>query len=100
MPRYLIQSSHEPTPNACLRVMNAFNDHGSHYLTKADFGCDDDEHVAWVIVEADDKPEALRMVPPSIRAASTITMLRKYTPEDIRELSEHIKQGTAKPEEL
>ncbi len=100
MPRFLLETSHEPVPDACLRVLDAFIDHGSHYLTHADWGCDDGVHKAWVLVEADSKQEARTMLPPAARTDALVVEVRKFTADQIRELHASIHSGTAKPENL
>ena len=44
MQRYLIEVPHEPEELACARVIQTFLDTGSHYLTHADWGCEDGVH--------------------------------------------------------
>jgi hypothetical protein len=64
---------------------------GSHYLTHADWGCLDGEHKGWVIVEANDKDEARRMLPSVMRPRAKIVMLNKFSIEDADELMSHHK---------
>lgn len=59
---------------------------GAHYLTNAEWGCDDGVHTAWIIVEADNDDEAKLLVPPSIRNTALLCKLNKFTPDNIREL--------------
>lgn len=86
MPRYMIQTSHDPSPAACLRVLDAFAVAGAHYLMRADWGCMDGEHTAWIVVEADSDEAARLMVPPVLRKTAKVVKLNKFTPEQIREL--------------
>ena len=58
----------------------------SHYLTHAQFGCDDGVHKSWVFVDAEDKEDARRMVPPLGRAMAVIVRVRQITPDEIRKL--------------
>jgi hypothetical protein len=58
-------------------------------LTNADWGCLDDVHKAWFILEAEDKEEARYVVPPAYRQQATITGLNKFTPDDLDELVRH-----------
>ncbi|MDP3061676.1 MAG: hypothetical protein Q8O40_00475, partial [Chloroflexota bacterium] len=64
MPRYMIQSSHDPDPASCLRTLEAFIYAGSHYLTRTEWGCKDGQHTGWIILEANDDTAARLMVPP------------------------------------
>lgn len=86
MPTFLIETSHDPSVNACVRSLNAAVNQGSHYLTNSQWGCDDDVHKSWIFVEAADRADANGMVPPMDRLTSTIIEVRKYTPEQVREL--------------
>ncbi len=89
MPRYIIEAEHDPTPEACLRALDAFMYAGSHYLTHADWGCKDGDHTAWMVIEADDDVTARHMVPPVIRRSARLVKLSKFTPQEIKEL--HLK---------
>lgn len=83
MQRFLIQVPHEPEVLACARVVQVFLATGSHLLSRADWGCKDGEHSAWLIVEANSKQEARYTIPPAFRAGARIIGLNKYTVEDI-----------------
>ena len=65
------------------KVVDAFLKTGSHFLTNADWGCQDGEHKAWLIVETDSKDEARLVLPPSFRKDARIVELRKFTLDDI-----------------
>ena len=84
MTRYIIQASHEPSPAACLRMLDAFLQAGAHYLMNADWGCMAGEHQSWIIVEANNDAEARLMVPPVIRNTALLVKLNRFTPEQIR----------------
>ncbi len=86
MPRYMIQASHEPSHQVCIRTLDAFLRAGAHYLTNADWGCLAGEHTAWITVEADDDYQARLMVPPVIRRTAQVTKLNRFTPQRIRDL--------------
>jgi hypothetical protein len=58
MARFLIEVPHEAELVACVRAIEVFHETGSHFLTNADWGCLDDVHKAWFILEAEDKEEA------------------------------------------
>ena len=88
MPRYMIQASHDPSPRGCLGMIDAFMKAGSHYLIRADWGCEAGEHTAWITVEADDDAQARHMVPPVIRKTALLVKLNKFTPDQIEGLHE------------
>jgi hypothetical protein len=70
MARFLIEVPHEAELVACVRAIEVFHETGSHFLTNADWGCLDDVHKAWFILEAEDKEEARYVVPPAYRQQS------------------------------
>ena len=91
MPRFMVESSHEredPSEpvSVCLRALEEAVAQGSHYLTHAEFGCEDGVHKSWVFVDAEDKEDARRMVPPLARATAVIVRVRQITPADFRKL--------------
>ncbi len=92
MPRFMVESSHEredpsePLPGACLRALEGAVSQGSHYLTHAEFGCEEGVHKSWIFVDAEDKEVARRMVPPIGRATAIIVRVRQITTEEIRKL--------------
>jgi hypothetical protein len=88
MARYMIQASHDPARDACLRILDAFLHAGAHYLTHAEWGCQAGVHTAWIIVEAEDDAAARLMVPPVIRNSATLVRLNTFTPDQIRSLHE------------
>ena len=82
MPRYMIESSHDPS--LCQRIQAAFLQAGAHYLTRADWGCKGGIHKVWITVEAKSDTDARLMVPPIIRTSALLAKLNKFTPEDVR----------------
>jgi len=89
MQRFLIEVPHPEEIIACARVVQVFLATGSHFLTRADWGCEDGIHSAWIIVDADSKEEARAVVPPPYRADARITALNKFTMEEINEILSH-----------
>ena len=78
MPRYLIEVPHDPGFAACTHAVEVFLRTGSHYLTHADWGCKDNVHKSWIILELDSKPEALNVVPSEFRAQATVVQLNGF----------------------
>ena len=95
--KFLIEVPHEASTVACARVVDVFLKSGSHYLSRADWGCRDGEHKSWMIVDVDSKDEARRILPPVFRQTAKIVQLNCFTVEEIEDiLSEHEeKDGTA-----
>jgi hypothetical protein len=84
MTRYLIEAAHDPSVSECLRILDAFVAAGSHYLSRAEWGCVSGDHRAWLMVEADSDDSARLMVPPVIRPMSKVVRLHQFTPEEIK----------------
>ncbi|HLN54260.1 MAG TPA: hypothetical protein VK212_11180 [Lentimicrobium sp.] len=85
MKRFLIEVPHGADKKACNEAIQVFLATGSHFLTHADWGCEDGEHKAWIIVDVDNKEEAKMILPSLFRSSAKITQLRHYTPEDLKE---------------
>ncbi|HUO51729.1 MAG TPA: hypothetical protein VMT93_04355 [Gemmatimonadaceae bacterium] len=84
MPRYLVEVSHDATTAACNQAIAAFLRTGSQYLSRADWGCKDGEHKAWMIVELPSKGDALQIVPPELRARARVVQLTAFTMDQDR----------------
>jgi hypothetical protein len=79
MPKFLIEVPHENTEQACNRAVDIFKSTGSHFVTNAEWGCHDNEHKAWIIVELEDKQQALSIVPPEFRAVAKVTEIERLS---------------------
>ena len=90
MQKFLIEVPHAADPLGCARVIKTFLETGSHYLTHADWGCEDGDHRAWLIVEATDREEARQIVPPPMRDDARVIVLTRFSMEEIdRVLARH-----------
>ncbi len=58
-------------------------------MTNDDFGCLDGVHKAWFFMDASNKDEVLRVVPPAYRKDEKISQLNKFKLEDVVELLKH-----------
>ena len=85
MKKFLIEVPHGPDKKACKYAIQVFQQTGSHFLTNAEWGCMDDEHKAWIIVEVDNKEEAKFIVPPVFRSDAKIIELTTFTSKDLQE---------------
>jgi len=92
MARFLIEVPHEEERVACARVVEVFLKTGSHFLSRADWGCMDGEHKAWIILDVEDKDEARRILPPAFRSEAKIVQLNYFTMEEIDEILRHHRQ--------
>jgi hypothetical protein len=82
MTRYLVEVPHENSKAACDRAVRIFMETGFHFMTNADWGCSDNVHKAWFIVEAGSKDEARSLLPSILRQSATIIALGQFRPED------------------
>lgn len=88
MEKYLIEVPHEPTKTACMYAINIFLRSGSHFLAQADWGCLDGEHKAWLIVEAENKDEIIRIIPSAFKSEAKIVKLHTFTTEEMDSIEE------------
>jgi hypothetical protein len=86
MPRFLIEISHSDEYEGCVKSLDAIMKHGSHLITKADFGCSDGVHAGWLIAEVDSREETWQIVPPQYRADARIVQLRRWTQEQVSDM--------------
>ena len=89
MTRFIIEVPHENKKEACDRAVRIFMETGSHFMTNAEWGCGDDVHKAWFIVDMDSKEEARAILPPLFRQTATITALQSFRMEDIEQMKKH-----------
>ncbi len=83
MAKFLVELAHEPVEEACLVAINTFLATGSHFLTNAEWGCKDDEHKCWIILDVESKDEARTILPPVYREEAKIIKLARYTLNDL-----------------
>jgi hypothetical protein len=74
MNRYLIESPH--TAENCSQAIQDLNAAG--YLHHFEWGCKDNDHTAWAIVEADTLENARQIVPWYLRDKARIVRLVKF----------------------
>ena len=86
MSKYLIEVHHSDEHDGCVRALNAIMDFGSHLATHADFGCEDEVHIGWLIVDVESRDAAHQMVPPQYRADTRIIQLRRWNREEIEKM--------------
>ena len=86
MAKFLIEVPHESEVVACARAIKVLLESGSHFLTHADFGCQDGVHKAWLVVEAESRDEARNVLPPLYRRQATIVQLCKFGLEELPDL--------------
>ena len=84
MPRFLIEVSHDASEHACTRAVETLLRTGSHFLTHADWGCKDNEHKAWLIMEFASREEALNVVPADFRKDARVIQLNWFVLDENR----------------
>ncbi len=82
MDRYLIESPH--TNQDCISILKDCLAAG--FLRNFEWGCDDDNHCGWAIIEAENHEQASLSVPPLMRHKAKIVKLAKYTNEYVEAL--------------
>ncbi len=82
MKRFLIEVPHGESKKECQKAIRIFMETGSHFLSKADWGCADGEHKAWIIVEVPGKAEARNILPSLYRSDAKIIELNTFA-EDV-----------------
>jgi hypothetical protein len=95
MPKFLIEVPHEEETIACARAIEVLLKSGAHFITRADFGCRDGVHKAWLIVDVGSKEEARAIVPVAVRSKAEIVQLNYFTIEEIDELLRHHREPGA-----
>jgi hypothetical protein len=88
MEKYLIEVPHEATKTACNNAVRVFLQTGSHFLRQADWGCHDGEHKAWLIVEVENKDQALQIVPSLFKSVAKIVKLHTFTRDEMENITE------------
>jgi hypothetical protein len=76
MERFLVESPH--TTENCDQVVKDI--YAAGYLHHFEWGCKDNDHTAWAIVEAETVEEAKQIVPWYLRAQARIVRLVKFGP--------------------
>ena len=84
MDRYLIISFH--TTEDCKMAVKHFLQYHASFLTHFDWGCYDNDHHAYAIVEAESHEQAKMAVPPLFREKAKVIKLAHFTPEQFPDL--------------
>lgn len=87
---FLIEVAHENKKEACDRAVRMFLETGSHFMTNADWGCGDNVHKTWFIMDAESKEEVKSIIPPLFRQDTKIIALQRFRMEDLdKTLKQH-----------
>jgi hypothetical protein len=82
MKRFLVISHH--TDRDCVRALKEALAIG--YLTHFEWGCKDDVHTGWAILEAEDKAQAILSVPTFLRGSAQVVRLTRFKPETVQQM--------------
>ena len=85
MNRYLIESAH--TAGNCDQVVKDV--YAAGYLHHFEWGCKDNDHTAWAIVEAASAEHARQMVPWYLREKARVVLVVQFGPAS----EEHRKEA-------
>ena len=85
MNKFLVQVPHPEDKLGCAKAINVFMQSGSHYLTHAEYGCEDGQHCAWMIVDAESREEVSMIIPPAYRDETVIVKLSRFSTAEIEE---------------
>ncbi len=85
MDRYLIESPH--TDLDCLNMLKVAIAEG--FLNNFELGCEDGVHCAYAIIEAENKDQAMLVVPPHLRHKAKAIRLTKCDAAALRAMHEN-----------
>ena len=80
MNRYIVISGH--TAEDCRRAVKYFAEFHAGYITHFEWGCKDNDHNAYAIIEAESHEHALMSVPPLFRDKARVVMLTYFYPNE------------------
>ena len=78
MDRYIVISSH--TAEDCKMAIKQFRDYHAGFLTRFEWGCLDNDHKAYAIIDGDNHEHAKMSVPPFFRKKTKIIKLTYFDP--------------------
>ncbi|HRI20453.1 MAG TPA: hypothetical protein PLA68_05845 [Panacibacter sp.] len=90
MNRYMVISGH--TSEGCRQAVKYFAEFHAGYITHFEWGCKDDDHNAYAIIEADSHEQALLVVPPLFRDKAKVIKLTYFYPKKTGEENIHQKK--------
>lgn len=78
MDRYIVISPH--TSQDCKMAVKQFREHNAGFLTHFEWGCMDNDHTAYVIIDAENHETARMSVPPVFREKTKVIKLTSFDP--------------------
>ena len=83
MDRYIVISSH--TAEDCKRAVKYFQEYHANFLTHFEWGCYDDDHTAYAIIEAESHEQAKMSAPPLFRDKTRVIKLTTFKPRGAKD---------------
>lgn len=81
---FMIEIPH--TKEQCMQMLDEIKGQTPEMLNKMEWGCMDNNHIGYAVVEATNKDEALKMLPVQERKMAKITKLDKFSVQQIEDL--------------
>ncbi len=79
MSRFIIKSEH--TAEDCRQAVKHFREYHANFLTHFEWGCYDNDHTAYAIIDAESHEDAKMAVPPLFRNKATVIKLANFDPK-------------------
>ena len=80
MSRFIVISSH--TAEDCIMAVKHFRENHAGFLTHFEWGCYDNDHHAYAMLEAENHAQALMAVPPALRNKARAIKLTHFKPRE------------------
>lgn len=80
MDRYIVISAH--TSEDCRMAVKYFKEYHAGFLTHFEWGCKDNDHHAYAIIEAENHDRAKLTVPPLFRDKCKVVRLVTFYPKE------------------
>lgn len=83
MDRFIVISSH--TSEDCKMAVKEFRQYNAGYFTHFDWGCYDNDHTAYTIIDAENHENAKMAVPPLFRSKTRVVKLTNFDPQKTKD---------------
>lgn len=83
MDRYIVMSGH--SAEDCKMAVKQFRQYNAGFLTHFEWGCLDNDHTAYAIIEAESHENAKMSVPPLFRQKTKVIRLTYFDPLKTRD---------------
>jgi hypothetical protein len=83
MDRYMVISGH--TAADCRQAVKYFAEFYAGYIAHFEWGCKDNDHNAYAIIEAESHEQAIMSVPPLFRDKARVIMLTYFYPDKTKD---------------